>query len=100
MERLLLEVESFELTSDSEITAPTWFIRAAGAGRVEIKRRIIDGSTRIVGVQITQDCGQLTANVGDWIVRLPNGYIVPFNKALYERTLNAFHRYTWNEVQD
>ena len=40
MERLLLEVDSFELTSDSEITAPTWFIRAAGAGRVEIKRTI------------------------------------------------------------
>lgn len=38
MERLLLEVDSFELTSDSEITAPTWFIRAAGAGRVEIKK--------------------------------------------------------------
>lgn len=83
--RAAFECEAFLLTPDSERTAPSWFCHRARQGLIQLEFRIADGASSLSGCTIQTGRGNVTASVGDYIVRYPNGHLFPFDKKTYER---------------
>ena len=83
--RAAFECEAFILTADAERTAPSWFCVRARQGLIQLDFRIVDGASKFCGCTIQTGRGNITASVGDYIVKYPNGHLFPFDKKTYER---------------
>jgi hypothetical protein len=83
-------IDAFQWTADIDQTDdPIWIVEAIKAGRVEIKRPVIDGAR--LGLHIHTLEGSMVARVGDWIIRGVEGEIYPCKPDIFAATYEPVH---------
>ncbi len=79
-------IEAFRFTTDSDVIAPDWFTQAVIDRKISIRRRLVDGSMRIIGCVVRTLEGKMEAHPGDYIIRGVKDELYPCKADIFEET--------------